>query len=87
MAKVKDKSFCIQRCLLEKLTTPLLNGVKRERRVNLQATRMTEGSLAKAVHTPKLACVGEALPARAIIGWGLLFEIFIDEGFPQGDPV
>ena len=87
MAKVANKSLCIQRCFFEKLSSPLLNGMEGKGRVSFDAAGMTKEGLAKAVHAPEFALVGETLSARGVIRKTLLVEIFMDKGLPQGDPV
>jgi len=87
MAKVENKSFCIQRCFFEEFPGPLLNGMEGKGRVGFYATGMAKEGLAKAVHTPKPAPVGVTLSTRGVIRKTLLVEIFMYKGIPQGNPV
>jgi hypothetical protein len=54
MAKVQYEPLCMQRSLLEELSSPFFNGVEGQRRVDLETTGVAEEVAAKAVQTPKL---------------------------------
>ena len=87
MAKVQYEPFCMQGSLLKELSSPLFNGVKRERRVGLEATRLAEEVIAKATQTPKLALFLWALSARLVTGKALLVQIFMNVLLSQRDPI
>ena len=67
MTKVQYEPLCIQRYLFEKLSSPLLNGVKGQRRVGCKAAGVAKERPAKAVHTPELAWFGCTMFARVVI--------------------
>ena len=87
MTKVQYKPLCIQRCLFEKLSSPLLNGVKGQGRVGCKAAGVAEERLAKAFHTSELAWFGCAMPTRGVVGQAFTVKIFVGEDLPQRDPI
>ena len=87
MTKVENESLCIQGGFLEKISSPLLNRVKGEGGMDLEAARMTKGALAKTVQAPKGSLSSKTLPTRSTIRKLFLVQVLVDKGLFQGEPV
>ena len=55
--------------------------------MDLKATGMAKRGLAKAVHTPKVTCVGCTPFGGGIVRQPLFVQIRMNKGLPQRDPI